>query len=267
MSASSSSSSSYARDDVDLTSSYNVFDFGPAIRIERSTSGQPTFQMERFVPVELDESFSDTQILVWCDRKDPGHPTTDHASIREDLANVYRLLCELPVHSSSELKILIPNKIISMARIRGPATKNAIAIRMSQPITRFKFDHKLLLYTGNNFDVFTTREYVGFLEEYKNKVIADQAEYDQHCLDNNYTVGGYDVTVNPAPYVPCMFKFSNYGKCNLERCAFSHDRGLLNKLRHIRVKVVDAWRLTQTIAKSNKRVHARPEPHENKRQK
>jgi len=189
-------------------------EFEPAIRFDAQQNGQPP----RMELVRLDEAGSseltDAHFVVWLGRSRDVHLGNERADIEADMLHHYRELQTLSLHHASELRHKFPQSIHSMGRVAG-LSKNCIAIRLTHPLTRFKFDNQLMMYTLFNFEVFSLRELVNFIPPFNQS---------PRVL----------VTDDPAKYTPCIFEFSTYGKCTLSRCVFSHDRHQLAALRRLR---------------------------------
>lgn len=137
-------------DRLEYRCSRDIFEFETAVRFPRdeqdksifyNNNGRPRMIVEPLLPSHPATPITDTQVLIWLGRARDKRVDT----VEDDMWHHYESLCKLQFHPSSELKATLPHKLVSMARVGGPATKNAIALLLDQPLTKFKFDHKLMV--------------------------------------------------------------------------------------------------------------------------
>ncbi len=131
------------------------------------------------------------------------------------LTHYHRLTRAKPAAKSELNEALVPGAVQCMARVgwtRWDRTYNgAIVIRLAKPLRRFKFDHKLGLYSWRDFDAFSLRWWIRFVAPGRGGAIG---------------------------LIPCMFKYSTYGRCPLGGCQFSHDDAWVERLRAMRNRCV-----------------------------
>jgi hypothetical protein len=144
-----------------FASSRGTLDFDTAVTFVSATpnvsvadpptlGAQLTPFYDRLRPGDDAHQFNDAFILVWVDQ--PSQPTTTTTttttpySLSDDMFAHFSKLTTLRLDTQSELNDLFPDCVRSMARLAGGMSHHTIAIRLTRPLKRFKFDYKLGLY-------------------------------------------------------------------------------------------------------------------------
>jgi hypothetical protein len=174
--------------------------FGPALHFEKG--GTTPAGLAPFDQASRG-SFTVANVVVWITTPSSvAAASEDSAGITEDLQQLRKKLSHLKLHSTSTLLQPLQDGVLAMARFGGGLCPNAVAIRLTQPLTGFNFDRVCRLYTLENHEVLTLADWVP----------SGQAPAQE----------------------PCIFLFSSFRACKLRHCAYSHDEGHVRELRRLR---------------------------------
>jgi hypothetical protein len=127
------------------------------------------------------------------------------------------------LHPSDELNGRpwnLDTDVVRMARIKG-LHDNAIIIKLSRPVNRFKYNTTIGLFNLPAYLVWNTQEWVRYLNPYG--------------------------AVSPNSLVPCMLTYMSAAGCAKRECTYNHYRDRLSQLVHLRIATYDAMKASTRL--------------------